>query len=204
MAENAEENYIKSVSDKFTVDADGKLELKTLTTESIDGLANELNKKLEEDDLSTWVENNKDTLPGLFDSESKEKLDGIEAGAQKNLFDQVNDAQFEIAETDEGEKQLNIKEISVSQVTNLEALLNGKVDTKDFDDLEENVNNISATFNGINNSIEGINNSIEAIETKVTNLETAMNDYVTYDVYNTDKEVIMKSITWTSLDTPSI
>lgn len=211
VAENAEENYIKSVSDKFTVDTDGKLDLKTLTVDSIDGLSDELNKKLEEDDLTTWVENNKETLPGLFDSESKEKLDGIEAGAQKNLFDKVNESQFEIVETDEGQTQLNVKEISISHVANLEDFLNKKVETETFEELEEDVNSISTTVDGLSTSITEINGSIttingnienltQSIESAVTDIETALNDYVTIQQYNQDMDVVMKSITWTSLD----
>lgn len=45
--ENAEENYIKSVTDRFTVSAAGQLSLNTLKVEDIDGLDQALDNKVE-------------------------------------------------------------------------------------------------------------------------------------------------------------
>ena len=70
-----------------------------------------------------------DAAPGytLISKAEKEKLAGIESGAQVNVINNVNNSHFEIDEN----KTLLLKDIPVSKVTNLENLLNGKVDSID-------------------------------------------------------------------------
>lgn len=70
-----------------------------------------------------------DAAPGytLISKTEKEKLAGIESGAQVNIINNVNNSHFEIDEN----KTLLLKDIPVSKVTNLENLLNGKVDSID-------------------------------------------------------------------------
>ena len=55
------------------------------------------------------------------------KLEGIEIGAQVNKIDSVQNEYFEIDDN----KTLLLKDIPVSKVTNLETLLNGKVDAQE-------------------------------------------------------------------------
>ena len=70
-----------------------------------------------------------DAAPGysLISKAEKEKLAGIESGAQVNVINNVNNSHFEIDEN----KTLLLKDIPVSKITNLENLLNGKVDSID-------------------------------------------------------------------------
>lgn len=117
----------------------------------------------------------------LISDEEKAKLADIEEGAQKNLFDQVNSENFSIDGID-GKRQLNLKSISISQVTNLEDILNNTA-------TKEEVNTLNANFSNI--------------DTRVTNLEKELNDlsnYITRAEYNEDMEIVMSAITWNDLD----
>lgn len=88
MDASGEANYVKSVSDDFAVDEEGKLSLNAIDQSKVSGLAEalaEINGKLPTNDFT-------DAL--------KEKLDGIAAGAQVNILESVkmNGAALEIAE----------------------------------------------------------------------------------------------------------
>lgn len=88
MDANGEANYVKSVSDDFAVDADGKLSLNDISQSKVTGLAEaleEINNKLPANDFT-------DAL--------KAKLDGIAEGAQINILEsvKVNGTALEIAE----------------------------------------------------------------------------------------------------------
>ena len=122
---NAEENYIKSVQqDQFVVSEAGQLSLSdavvgALLTESdknklnalviegdkveISGTVNASNVQ----DLDLWVKRNRNSVEGLFSVSQAEKLDGIEAGAQKNFITAVDPAEFTV--DDEGYLTLNNK-----------------------------------------------------------------------------------------------
>ena len=80
-------------------------------------------------DLENGLSMKVDAAPGytLISKAEKEKLAGIESGAQVNVINNVNNSHFEIDEN----KTLLLKDIPVSKVTNLENLLNGKVDSID-------------------------------------------------------------------------
>lgn len=80
-------------------------------------------------DLENGLSMKVDAAPGytLISKTEKEKLTGIESGAQVNVIDNVNNSHFEI----DGNKTLLLKDIPVSKITNLENLLNGKVDSID-------------------------------------------------------------------------
>lgn len=122
---NAEENYIKSVQqDQFVVSEAGQLSLSdavvgALLTESdknklnalviegdkveISGTVNASNVQ----DLDLWVKQNRNSVDGLFSVSQAEKLNGIEAGAQKNFITAVDPAEFTV--DDEGYLTLNNK-----------------------------------------------------------------------------------------------
>ena len=122
---NAEENYIKSVQqDQFVVSEAGQLSLSdavvgSLLTESdknklnalviegdkveISGTVNASNVQ----DLDLWVKQHRNSVEGLFSVSQAEKLDGIEAGAQKNFITSVDPAEFTV--DDEGYLTLNNK-----------------------------------------------------------------------------------------------
>lgn len=82
LPENAEANYIKSVSDEFTVSTEGKLEVKEVAPAKITGLPDALAGKVDKvagKDLST----------NDYTDAEKEKLGGVEAGANKNLIEVI-------------------------------------------------------------------------------------------------------------------
>lgn len=139
--------------------------------------------------LGEWITQNRENVTGLFSSAAEGKLNAIEEGAQKNLFDQVNPDQFEIATVD-GKTQLNITEIGVSQVTDLETLLNAKVDSSTYN---TKVDEIEGAIDDINIALGGINGSI-------SNLADQLNNYVLKQDYEADKTIIMDAITWHELD----
>ena len=80
LPDDAEANFVKSVSDEFTVSAEGKLEVKGVAQ------ANKVAGK----GLST----------NDFTDEAKAKLDGVEAGANQNLIEivKLNGAALDISE----------------------------------------------------------------------------------------------------------
>ena len=93
LPEGAEANYIKSVSDEFTVSTEGKLEVKEVAPDKVTGLSNALAGKVDKvvgKDLST----------NDYTSEEKEKLSGIENGANKNLIEviKLNNVALNISE----------------------------------------------------------------------------------------------------------
>lgn len=93
LPEGAEANYIKSVSDEFTVSTEGKLEVKEVAPAKVTGLSNALAGKVDKvvgKDLST----------NDYTSEEKEKLSGIENGANKNLIEviKLNNVALNISE----------------------------------------------------------------------------------------------------------
>ena len=139
--------------------------------------------------LGEWITQNRENVTGLFSSAAEGKLNAIEEGAQKNLFDQVNPDQFEIA-TVGGKTQLNITEIGVSQVTDLETLLNAKIDSSTYN---TKVDEIEGAIDDINTALGGINGSI-------SNLADQLNNYVLKQDYEADKTIIMDAITWHELD----
>ena len=80
-------------------------------------------------DLENGLSMKVDAAPGysLISKAEKEKLAGVESGAQVNIINDVNNSHFEIDEN----KTLLLKDIPVSKITNLENLLNEKVDSID-------------------------------------------------------------------------
>lgn len=120
---NAQENFIKSVNEaQFTVSEAGKLDLTTTITNSlltesdkaklnalvvdgdkveISGTVNATNVQ----DLDTWINQNRDSVDGLFSTTAATKLAGIEESAQKNLINSVDETEFSV--DDAGHLTLN-------------------------------------------------------------------------------------------------
>ena len=94
-------------------------------------------------DLASWVTQNAATTPGLseknFTADLASKLAGIQAGAEKNYISSVSD-EFEVS----ANGQLSVKTITSAQVSDLNTLLNDKVDKATFADLRLDVNTLSA------------------------------------------------------------
>lgn len=112
------------------------------------------------------------------------KLLGIEVGAQKNLFDKVNLNEFSIDLDESGEStQLNLKEVSIDKVTNLETVLNSKVDSTVY-----------------TNKVKEIEDNIININNSVTDITSQLSNFVLTSTYDADKKVIMDAITWHDLD----
>lgn len=80
LPENAEANYIKSVSDEFTVSTEGKLEVKEIAPAKVTGLPDALAGKVDKVAGKGLSAND-------YTDEEKEKLGGIEVGANKNLIE---------------------------------------------------------------------------------------------------------------------
>ena len=117
----AQENYIKDVDSEFSVDADGKLHLETISQDKVDNLSADLTAI--RDDVSytqTQLGKKVDKVNGsrLMTEEEGEKLANIQ-----DLIKGVNNTNFNV--TAEGE--LNLKDIDQSKVTGLSETLESKV-----------------------------------------------------------------------------
>ena len=82
LPEGAEANYVKSVSDEFTVSAEGKLEVKEIAPAKVTGLPGALADKVDKVEGKGLSAND-------YTNEENEKLSGIEAGASKNLIEVI-------------------------------------------------------------------------------------------------------------------
>lgn len=136
MASNVDaEQYIYMVptgleedSDKYdeymVVDIAGQKFVEKVGSWEVD-LTNYATKSYVNSQLSTKV----DAVAGyrLMQNAEGTKLEGIEIGAQVNKIDDVEEQYFEI----DANKTLLLKDIPVSKVTNLENLLNEKVDAQE-------------------------------------------------------------------------
>lgn len=110
----AEKNVIASVdTEQFNVDAERKLTLLDLPMAKVTGLADALAGKVTAEDGKRLMTNDEGT-----------KLAAIEAGAQVNKIESVDETQFAISE----DKELTLLEIAMGKVTGLTAALEGKVD----------------------------------------------------------------------------
>ena len=80
LPEGAEANYVKSVSDEFTVSEESKLEVKEIAPAKVTGLPDALAGKVDKVEGKGLSAND-------YTNEEKEKLGGVEAGANKNLIE---------------------------------------------------------------------------------------------------------------------
>ena len=82
LPEGAEANYVKSVSNEFTVSEEGKLEVKEIAPAKVTGLPDALAGKVDKVEGKGLSAND-------YTDEEKEKLSGVEAGANKNLIEVI-------------------------------------------------------------------------------------------------------------------
>lgn len=82
LPEDAEANYVKSVSDEFTVSAEGKLEVKEIAPAKVTGLPDALAGKVDKVEGKGLSTND-------FTNELKEKLDGMNADGEANVLEAV-------------------------------------------------------------------------------------------------------------------
>ena len=93
LPDDAEANFVKSVSDEFTVSAEGKLEVKEVAQAKVTGLPDALAGKVDKVEGKGLSTND-------FTDEAKAKLDGVEAGANQNLIEivKLNGTALDISE----------------------------------------------------------------------------------------------------------
>lgn len=118
---NAEKNFINSVSEELEVDSDRKLSVKEIAKEKVTGLVDDLEAldesiKTVQEDLDDKVDKQENAR--LMTDAEGEKLKSI-----KDLIKSVNSTNFTVTDG-----QLNLNDISISKITNLQDTLNGKVD----------------------------------------------------------------------------
>lgn len=113
--EGAEENFIKSASEDFSVSEEGHLSLNTLSKDKIDGLNESLTSLAEI--LGSKVD--KEENARLMTEAEAAKLQSI-----TDLIKSVNPANFTVSE----QGQLNLNDINISKIIGLQDALNGKVD----------------------------------------------------------------------------
>lgn len=118
---NAEKNFINSVSEELDVDSDRKLSVKEIAKEKVTGLVDDLEAldesiKAVQEDLDDKVDKQENAR--LMTDAEGEKLKSI-----KDLIKSVNSTNFTVTDG-----QLNLNDISISKITNLQDTLNGKVD----------------------------------------------------------------------------
>jgi hypothetical protein len=88
----------------------------------------DLNDYVTKTEFNTALVSKVDKVDGgrLFMQDDATKLASIENGAQVNKIDTVDEAHFSLSN-----KHLSLLDIPITKVTNLETILNGKVDKKD-------------------------------------------------------------------------
>ena len=120
----AQVNKIDSVDEaQFAVDESKKLTLLEIAMGKVTGLTDALAGKIDVADDSRLMTNAEGT-----------KLEGIEAGAQINKIESVDDTQFKIDES----KKLTLLEIAMGKVTGLTDALDKKVDAVEGKGLSTN------------------------------------------------------------------
>ena len=89
------------------------------------------------------------TGTGLYDEENKILL-GIEPGAQKNYINSVDETQLNVSESG----KLTIKQIEITQVNQLEALLNSKATVETVTSIEDELNTLTQYYNSLDERVE--------------------------------------------------
>lgn len=130
---NAEVNIIDSVDEAVFKVENRKLNLLNISVSKVTNLEALLNNKVDK------VEGSR-----LITSEEAKKLESVEA----NYIASVDENIFSVTD-----RKLNLLDISISKVTNLEALLNSKANKSDLDDLDIKVNELDDRITSIEGSI---------------------------------------------------
>lgn len=142
----------------------------------------DLNDYVTETEFNTALVSKVDKVDGghLFMQADATKLASIEDGAQVNKIDTVDEAHFSLSN-----KHLSLLDIPITKVTNLETILNGKVDKKDGYRLmsEAEATKLATAEENYISSVDETQFTVTSKKlslldipiTKVTNLETILN-----------------------------
>lgn len=138
----------------------------------------------------------------LIETSKVAKLDAIEEGAQKNLFDSVNSDEFFIDEN----RQLNLKAIAMSKVTGLSNLLDSlstqiqeKANASDIQTINGELTTIKSDIENLKTTTQTLTNDLSELSTTVGTLTNNLDNYVTKNQYNDDMAIIAESLKWHSL-----
>lgn len=126
-------------------------------------LSNYVTKAALEEGLSKKI----DAVAGftLMSTSEKTKLANIQANAEKNVIQTVDENSFEIIS-----RQLFLKPLAVSQITNLQTLLDAKVDKEEGKGLSSN----DFTLEHIQ-AIQSNTQNLSTLSGKISNIETVLN-----------------------------
>lgn len=104
--------------------------------------------------LADWLNKNSSSTPGLSDNnltnELLSKLNGVEAGAQKNYITEVDTNQLDVTNG-----KLSVKAIEISNVNDLQASLDNKASKDSVVDVVDLLNSYKTTTNARLDVIEG-------------------------------------------------
>lgn len=130
----------------------------------------------------------------LISDAEKTKLAGIEAGAQKNFITAVEDSEFTVENG-----KLILKEIEINKVVNLENLLTGKADASAVNTLQVSVNKLNTDVSDVKTSVSSLSALLGDQGNRIDNIEAELDKYMLISAYETDKALILESITWKEL-----
>jgi len=165
---------------QFNIDSDRKLSLLDVPMEKVDGLSDALAGKVNVEDGKRL----------MTDAEGT-KLEGIEAGAQVNKIDSVDETQFAIDES----KKLTLIEVAMGKVSGLADALDGKANRgstladygiTDAYTKTETESRIQEVLDGLSDTSETAASVAQALETyktsndqRVADIETEVAEKVT-------------------------
>lgn len=132
------------------------------------------------EELDTWITEHRDTVAGLFPTTAVSKLEGIEAGAQKNLINSVEASQFTVVDgklslssavTESLADLASKTSLHATKIVSLDQTLNGYVndDGDTVPGLVATVNNFANTYVAVSdfNSVVG---DLDQMKAKGVNL----------------------------------
>ena len=133
IAANAEVNIINTVDEAVFKVENRKLNLLNISVSKVTNLENLLNNKVDK------VEGSR-----LITQAEAEKLETVEA----NYIASVDENQFSVKD-----RKLNLLDISISKVTNLEALLNNKANKEDLNNLDTKIDELDDRVSVVESAI---------------------------------------------------
>lgn len=135
----------------------------------------------------------------LIENSKVAKLDAIEEGAQKNLFDKVNGDEFFIDEN----RQLNLVAVAMSKVTGLNNLLDSlsnqiqnKANASDIQSITEEFTTIKSNISDLQTVTNNLTTEFNGLSQTVGTLQNNLENYVTKNQYDDDMEIINEILQW--------
>lgn len=178
VAENAQENYVKSVSEQLSVDGTGKLSIGNVTMDQVSGLADKLGGLVEKEDGST-----------LLSATQAKKLDAIEIVEDKAVIkaETITDLASWLNEHAADTAGLSENNYDTEAREKLEALLAIKsVNTNQLEVSAEGQLSVKAIDKGI---VTGLTDWMTAQENSANELTTKLDTFVN-KTYADDKSSI--------------